>query len=124
MIQPELDRVYSERARDLVHVHLARVVVGRRGQTAIRALLQRRVRRVELNALVRHLVRGPNRRAAGVPVVELPRSETALAVHRIARPRLLDLPICEEVYQVLYADKPVLQAVSDLLARPLKREWV
>ena len=32
------------------------------------------------------------------------------------------LPITSEVYAVLYAGKPVAQAVRDLLSRPLKKE--
>lgn len=48
---------------------------------------------------------------------------TAKAVHAIAVESGVDLPICEEVYQVLHAAKPVQTAVADLLARPLKKEW-
>jgi len=48
---------------------------------------------------------------------------TAQAVHEIAAESAADLPICDEVYQVLYQDKPVRRAVSDLMARPLKQEW-
>ncbi len=48
---------------------------------------------------------------------------TAAAVHSLALRRSVDLPICEEVYQVLYESKPLASAVSDLMARPLKREW-
>ena len=48
---------------------------------------------------------------------------TARAVHELADRHSVDLPICQEVYQVLYEEKPVLRAVSDLLARPLKQEW-
>lgn len=48
---------------------------------------------------------------------------TAQAVHELARVHSVDLPICEEVYQVLFEGKQVLSAVSDLLARPLKPEW-
>lgn len=47
---------------------------------------------------------------------------TAKAVHRLAQLHSVELPIAEEVYQVLYENKPVLSAVSDLLARPLKKE--
>jgi glycerol-3-phosphate dehydrogenase len=34
----------------------------------------------------------------------------------------VELPISSEVYRVLFQDKPVLDAVRDVLARPLKRE--
>ena len=52
MAQTELHRIDAHRARDRVHVHLARVVVRGGRQPAIRALPQRRIRRVELDALI------------------------------------------------------------------------
>lgn len=48
---------------------------------------------------------------------------TAKAVHALAVDTNVDLPICDEVYQVLHGDKPVRRAVADLMARPLKKEW-
>lgn len=48
---------------------------------------------------------------------------TAQAVHAIAVESAVDLPICDAVYQVLHGGKPVRTAVSDLMARPLKKEW-
>ncbi|HEY6722935.1 MAG TPA: NAD(P)H-dependent glycerol-3-phosphate dehydrogenase [Polyangiaceae bacterium] len=48
---------------------------------------------------------------------------TAKAVQAIASESGVDLPICDEVYQVLHRGKPVRAAVSDLMARPLKKEW-
>jgi glycerol-3-phosphate dehydrogenase (NAD(P)+) len=48
---------------------------------------------------------------------------TAKAAYQVGQKHRVDLPICEAVYHVLYAQKPVKQAVSDLLARPLKKEW-
>jgi glycerol-3-phosphate dehydrogenase (NAD(P)+) len=48
---------------------------------------------------------------------------TAQSAFHLAGRLGVDLPITSEVYAVLYADKPVAQAVRDLLARPLKREW-
>ena len=35
----------------------------------------------------------------------------------------VELPICNEVHCVLHEGKPPLQAVQDLLTRPLKKEW-
>lgn len=35
----------------------------------------------------------------------------------------IDMPICNEVYRVLYENKPVKQAVHDLMTRALGREW-
>jgi len=47
---------------------------------------------------------------------------TANSAHHLAERLGVDLPITSEVYAVLYAGKPVAQAVRDLLARPLKKE--
>jgi glycerol-3-phosphate dehydrogenase (NAD(P)+) len=47
---------------------------------------------------------------------------TALSAHQLAERLKVDLPITSEVHAVLYAGKPVAQAVRDLLARPLKKE--
>jgi glycerol-3-phosphate dehydrogenase (NAD(P)+) len=52
--------------------------------------------------------------AEGVP--------TAEAAMRLAEQLGVELPISSEVYRVLFEDKPVLDAVRDVLARPLKRE--
>jgi glycerol-3-phosphate dehydrogenase (NAD(P)+) len=48
---------------------------------------------------------------------------TAHSAYHLAERLGVDLPITSEVYAVLYADKPVAQAVRDLLSRPLKKEW-
>ncbi len=42
---------------------------------------------------------------------------TARAVQRLATHLDVPMPICDEVYRVLYEDRDVLQAVRDLLAR-------
>jgi glycerol-3-phosphate dehydrogenase (NAD(P)+) len=47
---------------------------------------------------------------------------TAQSAHQLAERLGVDLPITSEVHAVLYAGKPVAQAVRDLLARPLKKE--
>lgn len=47
---------------------------------------------------------------------------TAQSAYHLAERLGVDLPITSEVYAVLYAGKPVAQAVRDLLARPLKKE--
>jgi glycerol-3-phosphate dehydrogenase (NAD(P)+) len=52
--------------------------------------------------------------AEGVP--------TAEAAMRLSEQLGVELPISSEVYRVLFEDKPVLDAVRDVLARPLKRE--
>jgi glycerol-3-phosphate dehydrogenase (NAD(P)+) len=52
--------------------------------------------------------------AEGVP--------TAKSAYFLAQQQHVDLPICTEVYRVLYEGKPPLEAVRDVLARPLRRE--
>jgi glycerol-3-phosphate dehydrogenase (NAD(P)+) len=53
--------------------------------------------------------------AEGVP--------TAEAAQRLAEALGVELPISSEVYRVLFEGKPVLDAVHDVLHRPLKPEW-
>ncbi len=48
---------------------------------------------------------------------------TAKSVHDLAQRLDVDLPICNEVYRVLYEGKSPQRAVEDVLTRPLKREW-
>lgn len=52
--------------------------------------------------------------AEGVP--------TAKAVRRLSREKLVEMPICEQVHQVLFDQKDVLSALSDLMTRELKSE--
>lgn len=47
---------------------------------------------------------------------------TAKSAHALAARLQVELPICEQVYQVLFESKPPAQAVRDLLQRPLRRE--
>jgi glycerol-3-phosphate dehydrogenase (NAD(P)+) len=53
--------------------------------------------------------------AEGVP--------TAECAHRLAEKLGVELPISSEVFRVLFENKPVHDAVKDVLQRPLKREW-
>lgn len=48
--------------------------------------------------------------------------KTARSVHFLTAKLGVEMPISEQVYQVLYEDKPVHQALLDLMARELKRE--
>ncbi|MEL6180707.1 MAG: NAD(P)H-dependent glycerol-3-phosphate dehydrogenase [Myxococcota bacterium] len=48
--------------------------------------------------------------------------KTSKSVHDLAHQLGVEMPISEQVYQVLYADKSAKQAVHDLLARDLKAE--
>lgn len=48
---------------------------------------------------------------------------TTLAVRELAARRDVEMPITEEVYRVLYEDKPVAEAVGELMGRPPRREF-
>ncbi len=48
--------------------------------------------------------------------------KTAQSAYELALRLGVELPICFEVYRVLYEGKPPEQAVEDVLTRPLKRE--
>ncbi len=47
---------------------------------------------------------------------------TADSAFHLAERAAVDLPICSEVYRVLFEHKPVREAVRAVLSRPLKRE--
>ena len=47
---------------------------------------------------------------------------TAKSLHDLATKHQVEMPICEEVYKVLYEHKNVIQALKDLEDRPLARE--
>jgi glycerol-3-phosphate dehydrogenase (NAD(P)+) len=48
--------------------------------------------------------------------------KTTRSVFDIVRKENLDMPILEQVYQILYKDKDCREAVRDLLNRDLKAE--
>jgi glycerol-3-phosphate dehydrogenase (NAD(P)+) len=48
---------------------------------------------------------------------------TTLSVHQLARREKVEMPICEQVYQVLHKNKPPKAALQDLMARKLKSEF-
>ena len=48
--------------------------------------------------------------------------KTARSVHFLAERTQVDMPICEQVYQVLYEDKDPQKAVRELMDRDLKHE--
>jgi glycerol-3-phosphate dehydrogenase (NAD(P)+) len=48
---------------------------------------------------------------------------TAKSAHDLALRLDVELPICNEVYNVLYEGKSPQKAVEDVLTRPLKKEW-
>jgi len=49
--------------------------------------------------------------------------KTAKSAYQLAQILDVELPICNEVYRVLYEGKAPLDAVRDVLTRPLKKEW-
>jgi glycerol-3-phosphate dehydrogenase (NAD(P)+) len=48
---------------------------------------------------------------------------TTISVHQLAKREKVEMPICEQVYQVLYKNKPPKAALQDLLARKLRSEF-
>jgi glycerol-3-phosphate dehydrogenase (NAD(P)+) len=58
--------------------------------------------------------------SSGVVVAE--GVKTAESIHQMAKQLGVEMPICEEVYQVLHHGKPFLQALYDLKSRPLTTE--
>lgn len=48
---------------------------------------------------------------------------TTLSVRRLARREKVEMPICEQVYQVLYKNKNPKRALQDLMSRKLKEEY-
>jgi len=49
--------------------------------------------------------------------------KTTEAVRRLAERTNVQMPITEEVYQVLYEAKPPRDAAAELMSRPLRGEW-
>ncbi len=48
---------------------------------------------------------------------------TAKIVHKVAKENNIDMPICEEVYQVLFEGKEPKTCANDLMLRELKKEF-
>ncbi|MSS00730.1 NAD(P)H-dependent glycerol-3-phosphate dehydrogenase [Floccifex porci] len=48
---------------------------------------------------------------------------TAKIVHKIAKENNIEMPICEEVYQILYEGKEPKTCANDLMLRELKQEF-
>jgi len=47
---------------------------------------------------------------------------TAKSAYELAKKYKVDMPITEEIYKVLYKNKPPKKAIADLMSRPLKAE--
>ena len=50
--------------------------------------------------------------------------ETTKAIHKLANTWDVELPICEQIYQVLFNQKNPKSAIADLMQRSLTRESV
>jgi glycerol-3-phosphate dehydrogenase (NAD(P)+) len=50
--------------------------------------------------------------------------ETVKSAYKLSKKFKIEMPITEEVYKVLYKNKPPEKAVKDLMTRPLKKEIV
>lgn len=48
---------------------------------------------------------------------------TAKIVHKVAKANNIDMPICEEVYQILFEGKEPKTCANDLMLRELKKEF-
>lgn len=48
--------------------------------------------------------------------------KTTLSAYELARKRKVDMPICTQVYEILYQGKDPKEAVKDLMGRALKKE--
>ena len=48
--------------------------------------------------------------------------KTTKSAWRLAAKLGVDMPILEQIYKVIYEDKPCADAVTDLLSRDLKEE--
>src|SRR5205085_2351981 len=81
ILQTEFQRVELNTLRQLVNVHLARKMIGRRSQRAIRTLLERRLRLMKLVALMRNRVNRSQARRAGIVIVKLPSGDLSVAAH-------------------------------------------
>ncbi|MFH1617454.1 MAG: NAD(P)H-dependent glycerol-3-phosphate dehydrogenase [Candidatus Margulisiibacteriota bacterium] len=70
--------------------------------------------RIAMGQSLRDIVKGAHEVAEGIA--------TAKAVHKLAKKLNVNMPITEQVYTVLFEDKNPLQAISDLMRRPIKPE--
>ncbi len=69
------------------------------------------------------LGRGENQQQAMQDIAQVVEGvATAREVHDLANKLSIEMPISEEVFQVLYQDKPAKQAVHDLFMREQKAE--
>jgi glycerol-3-phosphate dehydrogenase (NAD(P)+) len=48
--------------------------------------------------------------------------KTTRSVHNLARQQGIEMPICEQIYRILYEDQPAEKALTELMQRELKHE--
>lgn len=48
---------------------------------------------------------------------------TTLSIHQLVEREKVEMPICEQIYQVLYKNKDPRTALQNLMARKLKSEY-
>lgn len=48
--------------------------------------------------------------------------KTTRSVHNLAQQRGIEMPICEQIYRILYEDQPAEKALKELMQRDLKHE--
>jgi glycerol-3-phosphate dehydrogenase (NAD(P)+) len=70
--------------------------------------------RIAKGETLNEIQKGANSIAEGVT--------TSLSLHLMAKKLNVEMPICEEVYQVLHHGKPFIKALEELKARPLGPE--
>jgi glycerol-3-phosphate dehydrogenase (NAD(P)+) len=49
---------------------------------------------------------------------------TTLSARKLSKKYQIEMPICEQMYQILYQDKPPKEALKDLMTRKLKQEKI
>ena len=49
---------------------------------------------------------------------------TTLSTHNLAQREGIEMPICDEVYQIIYEEKDPRKTIQDLMSRELKDEYV
>lgn len=47
-----------------------------------------------------------------------------LIVNKLAHQKKIEMPICRQVYEVLYLGKPAHKALAELMSRSLKEEKI
>jgi glycerol-3-phosphate dehydrogenase (NAD(P)+) len=48
--------------------------------------------------------------------------KTTRSVHNLAQQQGIEMPICEQIYRILYEDQPAEKALTELMQRELKHE--